>query len=58
MSILHENNPMNMDTYELKLMKADIYKKLVEGEAQLDDDASLIDGEEVFSKLRGNHGNR
>ncbi|WP_404451043.1 type II toxin-antitoxin system Phd/YefM family antitoxin [Virgibacillus necropolis] len=47
---------MSMETYEKKLALADIYKKLAEAEAQLSDEGSLLDGEEVFKNLRNKYG--
>jgi prevent-host-death family protein len=43
---------MSIDTYEKKLARADLYKKLAEAERQIENGEPLLDGEEVFKKLR------
>ncbi|MHB8125197.1 MAG: type II toxin-antitoxin system Phd/YefM family antitoxin [Desulfitobacteriaceae bacterium] len=43
---------MSMDAYERQLALVDIYKKLAEAETQITQDIPLLDGEEVFKKLR------
>lgn len=46
---------MSIDTYEKKLARADLYKKLAEAERQIENGEPLLDGEEVFKKLREKH---
>jgi len=41
-----------MDTYERQLALVDVYKKLAEAEAQIAQGIPMLDGEEVFNKLR------
>ena len=43
---------MSMETYESQLAIVGVYKKLAEAEAQISKGMTLIDGEEVFKKLR------
>ena len=43
---------MSMDTYERQLALVDVYKKLAEAEAQIEQGIPMLDGEEVFNKLR------
>jgi len=43
---------MSMDTYERQMALVGVYKKLAEAEKQIADGTSLLDGEEVFKKLR------
>ena len=43
---------MSMDTYERQLALVDVYKKLAEAEAQIEQGIPMLDGEEVFKKLR------
>lgn len=43
---------MSMDTYERQMAIVGVYKKLAEAEKQIADGTSLLDGEEVFKKLR------
>ncbi|HHY08391.1 MAG TPA: type II toxin-antitoxin system Phd/YefM family antitoxin [Corynebacteriales bacterium] len=43
---------MSIDTYEKKLARADLYNKLAEAERQIENGEPLLDGEEVFKKLR------
>lgn len=45
---------MSMETYERQMAIVDVYKKLLE--AEITNGALLIDGEEVFRKLRIKHG--
>ena len=47
---------MSMETYEKSIAKLKLYQKLAEAEAQIKDGAELLDGEEVFKKLRGKYG--
>jgi hypothetical protein len=43
---------MSMKTYERQMALVDVYKKLAEAEKQIINGAPLLDGEEVFQKLR------
>ncbi|MFZ3129777.1 MAG: type II toxin-antitoxin system Phd/YefM family antitoxin [Desulfosporosinus sp.] len=43
---------MSIDTYERQLALVDVYKKLAEAETQIAHGIPLLDGEEVFKKLR------
>ena len=43
---------MSMETYESQLALVGVYKKLAEAEAQISEGVTLLDGEEVFKKLR------
>ena len=43
---------MSIDTYERQLALVDVYKKLAEAEAQIEQGIPMLDGEEVFNKLR------
>lgn len=43
---------MSIDTYERQLALVDVYKKLAEAEAQIEQGIPMLDGEEVFKKLR------
>ena len=43
---------MSMETYERKLALVEVYKKLAEAENQLAQGVPLLDGEEVFAKLK------
>ena len=43
---------MSMETYESQLAIVGVCKKLAEAEAQISEGATLLDGEEVFKKLR------
>ena len=43
---------MSMETYERQLALVGVYKKLAEAEKQIADGTPLLDGEEVFKKLR------
>ncbi len=49
---------MSMDTYEKSLAKLELYQKLAEAEAQIKNGEELLDGEEVFKKLREKHGRK
>ena len=46
---------MSMETYEKSMAKLDLYQKLAEAEAQIKNGEKLLDGEEVFEKLRDKH---
>jgi prevent-host-death family protein len=43
---------MSMETYERQLAMAEVYKKLADAEAQIAQGVPLLDGEEVFKKLK------
>lgn len=43
---------MSIDAYERQLALVDVYKKLAEAETQIAQGVPLLDGEEVFKKLR------
>ena len=43
---------MSIETYERQLALVDVYKKLAEAESQIAQGMPLLDGEEVFKKLR------
>lgn len=43
---------MSMKTYERQMALIDVYQKLAEAEKQIADGVQLLDGEEVFKKLR------
>jgi len=47
---------MSMETYERQMALVEVYKKLSEAEAELANGDMLLDGEEVFRKLRVKHG--
>ena len=46
---------MSIETYERQLAMAELYKKLNEAEMQVAKGVPLLDGEEVFSKMRDKH---
>ncbi|WP_416197585.1 MAG: Antitoxin [Sporanaerobacter sp.] len=46
---------MSMETYERKLAKVDLYKKLAEAENQIENGEMLLDAESVFKDLREKH---
>jgi prevent-host-death family protein len=46
---------MSIDTYERKMAQVELYKKLAEAEAQINQRIPLLDGEEVFRKLRAKY---
>jgi prevent-host-death family protein len=46
---------MSIDTYERKMAQVELYKKLAEAEAQINQGIPLLDGEEVFRKLRAKY---
>ena len=48
---------MSMETYERQMALVGVYKKLAEAEKQITDRTSLLDGEEVFKKLRTKYAN-
>ena len=43
---------MSMETYERKIALVEVYKKLAEAEKQITDGIPLLDGQEVFKKLK------
>jgi PHD/YefM family antitoxin component YafN of YafNO toxin-antitoxin module len=43
---------MSIETYEHQLALVDVYKKLSEAEQELEKGSPLLDGEEVFKRLR------
>lgn len=47
---------MSMETYEQQLALTNVYKKLAEAEKQIADGAPLLEGEQVFARLRAKHG--
>ena len=47
---------MSMETYERQLAMVDVYRKLAEAEKQLAEGLPLVDGEQVFQRLREKHG--
>jgi len=46
---------MSMETYERKLAKVDLYKKLAEAENQIESGEMLLDAKSVFKDLREKH---
>ena len=46
---------MSMETYERQLALVGVYKKLAEAEKQISENASLLEGEEVFKNLRNKY---
>ena len=49
---------MSMETYESQLAIVGVYKKLAEAEVQISEGDTLLDGEEVFKKLRNKYANK
>lgn len=43
---------MSIETYERQLALVEVYKKLAEAEKELAEGVPLLEGEEVFKKLR------
>lgn len=43
---------MSIETYERQMALLDVYQKLAEAEKQIADGVPLLDGAEVFEKLR------
>ena len=43
---------MSIETYEKEIAMAKLYRKLAEAEQQISEGAALIDGEEVFKRLK------
>lgn len=46
---------MSMETYERQLALVEVYKKLAEAEQELAQGVPLLEGEEVFKKLRNKY---
>lgn len=46
---------MSIDTYERQMALVEVYKKLAEAESQVAEGTPLLDGDEVFKKLRAKH---
>jgi PHD/YefM family antitoxin component YafN of YafNO toxin-antitoxin module len=49
---------MSIETYENTIAKLELYQKLAEAEVQIKNGEELLDGEEVFKKLREKHGRK
>jgi len=49
---------MSMETYESELAIVGVYKKLAEAEAQILEGVTLLDGEEVFKRLRNKYAHK
>lgn len=47
---------MSKETYEKQLGRLEIYRKLSVAEKQLEEGIPLLEGDEVFRKLRAKHG--
>ena len=47
---------MSMDTYDKQMGVLDVYRKLGAAEAQIEDGVPLLEGKEVFQRLRQKHG--
>lgn len=47
---------MSMETYERSMAKLELYQKLSEAEAQVRNGEELLEGEEVFRRIRGKYG--
>ena len=47
---------MSIAAYEKQLALLELYKKLGEAEAQINSDTKLIDGKDVFDRLRNKYG--
>jgi len=47
---------MSIETYEKSIAKLELYQKLAEAEAEIKNGVDLLDGEEVFRKLKEKHG--
>ena len=46
---------MSIKTYEREIARADLYKKLAEAEAQIENGEPLLDAKNVFEKMRKKH---
>ena len=49
---------MSMETYEAQLAIVGVYKKLAEAEVQISEGVALLDGDEVFKKLRNKYAHK
>ncbi|MDT3699541.1 MAG: type II toxin-antitoxin system Phd/YefM family antitoxin [Thermincola sp.] len=49
---------MSMETYERQMALVEVYKKLAEAESEIANGTPLLEGEEVFRKLRAKYGNQ
>ena len=49
---------MSIEAYENSIAKLELYQKLLEAEAQIKNGETLLDGEEVFNRLRNKHGRK
>ena len=47
---------MSMDTYDKQMGVLDVYRKLGAAEAQIEDGVPLLEGKEVFQRLRQKQG--
>jgi prevent-host-death family protein len=47
---------MSIKTYEREIARADLYKKLAEAEAQIENGEPLLDAKNVFEKMRKKYG--
>ena len=47
---------MSMDTYDKQMGLLDIYRKLGAAERQIEEGVPLLDGDDVFKRLREKHG--
>lgn len=47
---------MSIKTYERGMSRVDLYKKLAEAEAQIENGIPLLDAENVFEKMRKKYG--
>ena len=46
---------MSIETYERQLGRAEVYKKLSEAEEEISQGIPLLDGEELFKKLKNKY---
>ncbi len=49
---------MSVETYDRSIAKLDLYQKLAEAENEIKNEAELLEGEHVFSELRGKYGEK
>ena len=47
---------MSMDTYDKQMGLLDLYRKLGAAERQIEEGVPLLDGDDVFKRLRKKHG--
>lgn len=47
---------MSIDTYNKEIAHTDLYRKLAEAEAQIEDESNLQDAEYVFEKAKEKYG--